>query len=735
MIQLPVAGVTTIVGIIVWMSTSSIAAENAQRVQANCIVEIECISEKTYQNAFMDVQVDAVITGPDQTQVRVPAFWAGDNRWCFRYAASNPGIYSWKTECSETSNSGLHRQVGKLEVIPYQGNNLLYRHGPVRVAKDQRHFEQSDGTPFFWLGDTWWKCLCKRMTWEGFQRLTADRKAKGFTVVQIVCGVYPDEGPFEARWENEGGKPYLAKDFSVVNPTYFEFADRRLRHLVDNGIVPAIVGSWGRADCDGLAMAGVAGMKRHWRNLVARYGAYPVIWIIGGESGGPQWTEVAQYVRTIDPYHHLVTIHPFDSARKRVTDEGAIDFDMLQTGHGGWRAARGAIPKFKAAYARKPPMPVMIGEYCYEGHMQEGYQDVQRFVFWASTLSGSAGLTYGAAGVWHASVDGDPGLARVYDWTTWKAGINYPGSTQLGLAKKLLEKYPWWRFEPHPEWTEPDCFAAGIPGHVRFIYQPKRDIYDWNGSVVKHIEPNVPYRVFYFDPVTGNKFDCTAFVRADSDSPLMTGHTQPLLFSDSFDKSEGSTWKDFGTPTRRQHGRLIGGKGMLTVRETISETDLMASVTANSDAEAGIVLRFQDPDNYVVALYSPLLKSIFIHDRRNGNWGARLGEVRVPRVGPRIQLVAAATGGHVGLVLTDGKSTFLTQAVPVDNLAGGKTGLWLYQIGDRQEYDEFKLSRTRFETVQRGPGGRLYPLLWADEYHAPPLPSPQDWVLVLERVK
>jgi hypothetical protein len=114
--------------------------------------------------------------------------------------------------------------------------------------------------------------------------------------VQIVCGVYPDEGLFEDRWENEEGKPYTTRDFTVVNPAYFKCADRRLRHLVDAGIVPAIVGGWGRGDCDGMAMAGLAGMKRHWRNLVARYGALPTVWIIGGESGGPQWTEVARYV-------------------------------------------------------------------------------------------------------------------------------------------------------------------------------------------------------------------------------------------------------------------------------------------------------------------------------------------------------------------------------------------------------------------------------------------------------
>ena len=139
-----------------------------------------------------------------------------------------------------------------------------------------------------------------------------------------------------------------------------------------------------------MKLAGVEGLKRHWRHLIARYRAYPTVWIIGGESGGPQWTEVARYVQKIDPYRHPSTIHPFQSGRLSVTDKTVIDFDMLQTGHGDWDAARGAIPQVRAAYARKPPMPVVIGEYCYEGHMQTAFQDVQRYVFWGNTLSGSA---------------------------------------------------------------------------------------------------------------------------------------------------------------------------------------------------------------------------------------------------------------------------------------------------------------------------------------------------------
>ena len=248
--------------------------------------------------------------------------------------------------------------------------------------------------------------------------------------------------------------------------------------------------------------------------------------------------------------------------------------------------------------------------------------------------------------------------------------------------------------------AEGDCIAAGIPGEVRFIYQPRRGIYDWEGTVVKNLELGVTYHVFYFDPATGRRFDQGTVMYAGPTAPPFKGHTKPLLLEETFDKADAASWKDYGTPTRRENSRLVGGKGMVTVAEKISELNLMASVDANSDAEAGIILRFHDADNYLVALYSPLLKAIFLHDRKNGQWGEMLGRVSVPEIGPRIQLVAAACGEFAALVLTDGQRTYATPVVKVGNTTAGKTGLWLFQIGERQEFGRFAVSATPFDPPQ-----------------------------------
>jgi len=312
--------------------------------------------------------------------------------------------------------------------------------------------------------------------------------------------------------------------------------------------------------------------------------------------------------------------------------------------------------------------------------------------------------------------------------------MNFPGSTQLGHGKKLLEQYPWSRFAPHPEWVETNVYAAGIPGELRFIYQPRRKVYDWSGVLVKGLERDVPYHAFYFDPVTAKRYDLGTFIYAGPPPKPFEGHAQPLLFTDTFDGVEASAWKDYGTPTQRQDGRLVGGKGMVTILEKPSERDLMASVDARSDAEAGIILRFHDADHYLVALYTPQLKAIYLHDRQHGAWGEPLGQVDVPAIGPNIRLTAAACGDYAALVLTDGTQTFHTPTVKVRNVSSGKTGMWLFQIGERQEYDNFAQSRTPFTPDQLDAAGDVRRVRSAD-FRAPNVPSPQDWVLVMERVE
>ena len=92
----------------------SLAAENIQKVEANCIAEITLDSATTYQNPFIDVVLDALVTAPDRAQMRVPVFWAGGNRWIVRFSSGMLSLHAWTLDFSDTGNSRLHGVAAKM---------------------------------------------------------------------------------------------------------------------------------------------------------------------------------------------------------------------------------------------------------------------------------------------------------------------------------------------------------------------------------------------------------------------------------------------------------------------------------------------------------------------------------------------------------------------------------------------------------------------------------------------
>ncbi len=491
----------------------------------NCVTEWTLESGRSYADPFSEVTVDIVVTAPDGGEQVVPTFWRGDSSWTARYAAAATGEYRWRSVCSDAGNADLHGRDGVITVAEYDGPNPLLRHGPVRPSEDRRYLEHADGTPFLWLGDTWWMGLCDRLEWPGdFQTLAADRVVKGFNVVQIVAGLYPDMDGFERRGANEAGHPW-DDDFTSINPAYFDNVDHRIHHLVSRGIVPCIVACWGYY----LGRMGADRMKQHWRHLVARYGAYPVVWCAAGEAGMAYylttdragdtaaqiagWTDLARYIRECDPYGRLLTVHPRQTSRNEVDDAAVLDMDMLQTGHGDRDSIRSTYELAHAAHVAEPRMPWFNSEVCYEGIGEACRQEVQRFMYWSCMLSGACGHTYGANGIWQVNRRGEPFGPSPHgmSWgdTPWDEAMRLPGSAQLGLGKALLERFEWWRFEPRPDWVEPHAthdspvapYAAGIPGVTRVVYLPRGV---W-GVTFAGIEPDARYSACLFSPADGSE--------------------------------------------------------------------------------------------------------------------------------------------------------------------------------------------------------------------------------------
>lgn len=468
-----------LVALLVWagLTLVVVAKDSVLKTEANVMVEVTLTAKQSYADPFNDVTLDVVFIEPKGRELRVPAFWAGTNIWKARYASPIVGQHSFRSECSSPTDLGLHGITGQVEVKPYTGKNPLYAHGPLKASANRRYLEHTDGTPFLWLGDTWWMGLCHRLHWpDEFKTLAADRKEKGFNVIQFVAGLYPDMHPFDPRGANEAGYPWET-NYARIRPQYFNAADQRIEYLVEQGFTPCIVGAWGYF----IPWMGVEKAKAHWRNLVARYGALPVVWCVAGEANLPwylakgfpyddrkqvkDWTEVTRYLRQMDPFHRLITIHPTGigrlSARNAIEDLSLIDIDMLQTPHGQREAVPPTVRTMRESYADKPVMPVINGEASYEMLNEKIPAEWPRAMFWVCLLNGAAGHTYGANGIWQCNRPGQPhgpsptagSPSTGYGATPWNEAMNFPGSRQIGFGKKLIAQYPWQHFTPHPEWA------------------------------------------------------------------------------------------------------------------------------------------------------------------------------------------------------------------------------------------------------------------------------------------
>jgi hypothetical protein len=452
-----------------------IAAQPTPKTAGNVVVEFTFTSKVERDDPFNQVTLDVLFTDPAGKQRRVPAFWAGDKNWKVRYASPVVGLHRFRSECSDTKDPDLHAVDGAVEVEPYKGDNPLYRHGPLRVnAASHRYLEHADGTPFFWLGDTWWMGLSKRLSWpDDFHKLAADRKQKGFNVVQIVAGLYPDMPALDERGANEAGFPW-EKEYARINPAYFDAADRRILYLADQGIVPCIVGAWGYH----LPWLGQEKMRQHQRYLYARWGALPIVWCVAGELNLPyylspdfpnkgqkqtaEWEKVLTYVRTINAFDRPITSHPTGvghlSMRGALSDSALIDFDMIQTPHGQMEAVGPSVKAVRFSQNAKPNLPTINAEPSYEMLFDKTPPEVVRRIFWVCWASGVKGYTYGANGIWQLNRRdkpyGNSPWGGGYGKIAWDDAMNLPGSTQVALGKKLLSAYSWHRFEPQPTWAQ-----------------------------------------------------------------------------------------------------------------------------------------------------------------------------------------------------------------------------------------------------------------------------------------
>ncbi len=485
------------------------------------------ISKKKYKDPFNELSLYATIENAKQSW-KVPVFWSGDNNWCIRFAPPNTGRYKLITYCTDQTNTDLHRQEIYFDV---EDTSKPKKYPPTLTINQQTSTLQTESKkPFLWLADTWWMGLSDRLVYpHDFHTLTQDRKEKGFNVIMLVAGLYPDMDAFDKRAANKIGFVW-EEGFERINPAFFDEADKRIEHLVSEGFTPCIVGAWGYY----LLKMGEEKMRRHWEYLIARWGAYPVVWCAAGEAIMPYylsktpnedkkrqkegWTKIVRFIKDTDPFKRPITIHPTEVSREQITQPELLDFELLQASHNGYESIFRGIKLIENSRKKEPKMPVIMGEINYEGIIHDTGAEMQRFAFWSSMLGGACGFSYGANGIWQVNTPDKPFGASPHGgcWgnAPWQEAMEQKGSYQIGLAKKLLQTLPWEQMEPKPEWITPlkgsldrdTPHIAGIEEQLRIVYF-YGPVYPWSHRYrLLGLEAHVAYEAFFWDPRTAKRY-------------------------------------------------------------------------------------------------------------------------------------------------------------------------------------------------------------------------------------
>jgi hypothetical protein len=410
-------------------------------------------SSRTNANPYAEVTLRVSYSGPGNSHFQTYGFWDGGQTFRIRFAFPSPGVWQWKTQCSDSSNTGLHDQKGTVHVSKYNGTNWLYQHGFLKVSDNRRFLMLNDSTPFLWIGDTAWAAPMKASD-EEWETYTADRATKHFTMIQIAPA---------PEWAGDrdrlGQEPFMDKSCAEWNPAYWQSFERKVQRANERGLHVMMVGLMEPV----YRYPEPARACLFARNIIARLSGNFVSFSPSFDSKYlPLADEVGRAAREASAMH-LVTQHPGTPWNQPIPtfstnyyDKPYLDFVGVQSGHNGghvdW-SAHHAIEWNLHLYHHEPHKPVINLEAMYDGHGQKGWRAMDaRSMAWRTWLSGAVGYTYGAGETQPNVPAGDGGI---WKWVTdqnkpdyWQKALQWDSAFQMQYLHDFLATLEWWRLEP-----------------------------------------------------------------------------------------------------------------------------------------------------------------------------------------------------------------------------------------------------------------------------------------------
>ena len=504
--------------------------------------EIQLTSTKTYDNPIYNVnELRATFTAPSGRIKTVRGFWDGGTDWKIRFLPDEIGLWTWKTECSDKQNSGLHDQSGSFECIENKSGETIYQKGAIKHEPGKYYLSYSDGTPFFWLACTAWNGALKS-TDEEWEHYLTQRKANHYNTIQLVT----------TEWRGcdknaEGLTAISGTGYIRVHPEFFKRIDQKIDAVNAKGLVASPVVLWALPFGEGrhlspgytLPLDEAVFLAKY---IVARYQGNHVVWILGGDGKyyGDQeakWKEIGRRVfNGID--HAPATLHPHGRSNIGDLYAGEDWYQIMgyQSSHSDGEETVNWINKEEISrnWDKLKPMPTINLEPNYEEiHFSIDAEDVRNASYWSLFVAPVAGVTYGANGVWPWLQEGERILNHRDDGgvTGWRKSIEFPGSLQMGTLASFIQQFEWWNLYPANEILAEQPGDENYNHWISVVKSPDDALiiaYIPHQAVVRLYNPKgFKYTARWFNPVT-NEY---------SEANLATGdpHTNSIEFIHDFE--------------------------------------------------------------------------------------------------------------------------------------------------------------------------------------------------------
>lgn len=499
------------------------------------VMELSFISRQVHANPLSEIQLTAEFLGPAGVRFHMCGFYDGHETWKVRFSPSASGEWSYRTTCNQQDDVGLFDVAGRflVQAPAMDEANALFRHGGfLRVSQDHHYLTYTDGTSFFWLGDTWWCVPSELVPLDRsnrpeipsmYSKLLETRKQERFTMLHMAFVTKPGQ---------PNPSPYMEIANDHFDQTYWNNVDRYIGEANSAGLMPVI--GLGFA-FKGHDQPSLAQLERVWSYILARYGANAITFLICGEynvATGPNrtytkedlaWIDkilaLGRFIKDHDPYQRAMTVHPwyysYDGGQAR--QQSWCDIVMVQGGHETNFHGGPQQEWYRQIYDHPQPKPLIEGERMYEG-IHGAKADLVRRCAYLAMQSGCCGYTYGAQGLWYPTQDeNDKTFSEWGSPIPWWQAIEQPGGQQMKHLRECYEMLDWWKLRPvdtdqvldlgkQSTSDEKPLVKADIPSGQFLIYLPTAGAHI-DRIQIKGLTPGSGYKRITFNPRTGQHKD------------------------------------------------------------------------------------------------------------------------------------------------------------------------------------------------------------------------------------